>query len=161
MRRWRGIFVTMAIFGPVLARAVDVANPGTPAATGAEGASAPEEPAYVFKGDRIRDPFLPLTGGSAVSMEMTATRTDWGAFNPTGAELKGILKTPTGRWAVLRTSDGAVYMVQNGKIYDPKRKVVDGYQGIVKERTLVILGPKNEEMELHLKKDEDAAKAKP
>lgn len=147
----------LAVFG----NANDVTTPAPPAVSGTEGAVPSEEPAYVFKGDRIRDPFLPLTGGAAVSMEMSAVRPEWGAFNPAGAELKGILKTPTGRWAILRTTDGAVYMVQNGKIYDPKRKAVDGFQGIVKERTLVILGPKNEEIELHLKKEEDAAKAKP
>jgi hypothetical protein len=123
-------------------------------------AAAPTETEYVYKGDRLRDPFIPLvgSGGAAVSAVVQA---ELGAFNPAGAELKGILKSPTGRWAILRTTDGGVYIVQNGKVHDPKRRVVDGYQGVIKERTLILLGPKNEEVELRLKKDEEAANNKP
>ncbi|MBL0058215.1 MAG: hypothetical protein IPP35_03710 [Elusimicrobia bacterium] len=131
----------------------------SPVATVAES-TAPAQPVFVFRGDRIRDPFVPLVGAPASVGAAPSPSLPLSAFNPQGAELKGILKTPTGRWAVLRTSEGAVYMVQNGKVFDPKRKVVEGFQGIVKERTLIILGPKNQEVELRLKKDEDAAKAK-
>lgn len=122
--------------------------------------TASTEPEYVYKGDRLRDPFVPLIGGGGTAVA-APLQIELGAFNPAGAELKGVLKTPTGRWAILRTIDGGVYIVQNGKVYDPKRRVVDGYQGIVKERTLILLGPKNEEVELRLKKDEEAAKNKP
>lgn len=122
--------------------------------------AAPEETEYVYKGDRLRDPFIPLIGGGGTSVSAPVP-VELGAFNPAGAELKGVLKTPTGRWAILRTTDGGVYIVQNGKVYDPKRRPVAGYQGIVKERTLILLGPKNEEIELRLKKDEQAEKSKP
>ena len=121
-------------------------------------AAAPTEPAHVYKGDRMRDPFIPLTGQGAVSMESAMAKVDLGPFNPTGAELKGILKTPTGRWALIRTTDGLTYMVQNGRVYDPKRKLISGFQGIVKEKTVVILAPGNQEFELRTKKDEEAAK---
>ncbi len=133
-------------------------GPGVPVAEAAAStASAPSEPGYVYKGDRMRDPFLPLNvqGGGLIS---SAVKTDMGPFNPEGADLKGILKTPTGRWALIRTVDGATYVVQNGRVYDPKRKPVNGYQGIVKEKTVVILAPGNREFELKLKKDEDASK---
>jgi hypothetical protein len=122
--------------------------------------TAPSTPPYVYRGDRFRDPFIPLVGalsggfdGPRLSLEPL------GPFNPVGAELKGILKTTTGRWAVIRTVEGVTYLIQNGKIFDPKRKAVDGFQGIVKEKTVVILGPKNQEVEVRLKKDADAAKA--
>ncbi len=123
-------------------------------------ATAPTESEYVYKGDRLRDPFVPLIGGGAGAVA-AAVQPELGSFNPAGAELKGILKSPTGRWAILRTTDGGVYIVQNGKVHDPKRRVVDGYQGVIKERTLILLGPKNEEVELRLKKDEEAANNKP
>jgi hypothetical protein len=115
------------------------------------------EPAYVYPGERLRDPFVPLAGAPGAMSEFAPAAADIGPFNAVGAELKGILKTPTGRWAVLRTSDGATYMVQNGKIYDPKRKPVEGFQGIVKEKSLVILGPKNFEHEMRLKTDQEDA----
>ena len=119
--------------------------------------TAPGEPAYVYKGDRMRDPFIPLAGGTLMASELS-TRTDFSPFNPVNAELKGILKTPTGRWALLRTSEGGTYVVQNGRIYDPKRKPISGFQGIVKEKSVVILAPGNQEVELKLKSEEDAAK---
>jgi hypothetical protein len=49
-------------------------------------------------------------------------------------------------------------MVQNGRVYDPKRKLISGFQGIVKEKSVVILAPGNQEFELRTKKDEEAAK---
>lgn len=151
------LFILWAV-GVVSARAVAQEIPPFPPVVST--ATAPSEPEYVYKGDRLRDPFIPLMGGGGTAVAAPA-QTELGAFNPAGAELKGVLKTPTGRWAILRTTDGGVYIIQNGKVYDPKRRVVDGYQGIVKERTLILLGPKNEEVELRLKTDEEAAKNKP
>lgn len=124
----------------------------------ASSTETPTEPAYVYKGDRTRDPFIPLTGQGAVTADMSVVKADLGPFNPAGAELKGILKTPTGRWALLRTTDGMTYTVQNGRVYDPKRKPIQGYQGIVKEKSVVILAPGNQEFELRTKRDEEAAK---
>lgn len=141
--------IWLAALGATVARAEDVA---------VSSATAPTEPAYVYKGDRMRDPFIPLTGQGAAAMESAVAKVDLGPFNPAGAELKGILKTPTGRWALIRTTDGLTYMVQNGRVYDPKRKLISGFQGIVKEKTVVILAPGNQEFELRTKKDEEAAK---
>ncbi|MBK8574125.1 MAG: hypothetical protein IPN90_00055 [Elusimicrobia bacterium] len=113
----------------------------------------PAAPAYVFRGDRFRDPFLPLLGAPGGGFDIPRSLSEpLSPFNPVGADLKGILKTTTGRWALIRTSEGVTYLVQNGKIFDPKRKAVEGYQGIVKEKTVVILGPKNQEVEIRLKK---------
>ena len=120
----------------------------------------PVVPGYVYKGDRFRDPFIPLIGAPTAGYEIARPVSEpLSPFNPVGAELKGILKTTTGRWAVIRTSEGGTYLVQNGKIFDPKRKAVEGFQGIVKEKTVVILGPKNQEVEVRLKKDAEALKA--
>jgi hypothetical protein len=151
----------LALSAPLSAEEVAVPLVSLSPVASVSASTAPAEPVFIFRGDRIRDPFVPLVGAPSSAGAAPAPSTPLSAFNPQGAELKGILKTPTGRWAVLRTSEGAAYMVQNGKIFDPKRKVVEGFQGIVKERTLIILGPKNQEVELRLKKDEDAAKANP
>ncbi|MBL8024042.1 MAG: hypothetical protein JNK54_07165 [Elusimicrobia bacterium] len=113
----------------------------------------PVAPGYVYQGDRFRDPFIPLVGADTGRYEALPSNELLPPFNAIGADLKGILKATTGRWAVLRTVDGVTYLVKNGKVFDPKRKEVEGYQGIVKEKSLVILGPKNEEVILNLKKE--------
>jgi hypothetical protein len=116
--------------------------------------SAPVEPAYVYHGDRLRDPFIPLTGaGRSVVMDSPAAT---GTFNPTNVELKGILQTRTGRWAILRSSDGGTFIVQNGKVHDSKRKPVEGYVAIVKEKAISLMGPNNQTVELSLKKEGDS-----
>lgn len=121
--------------------------------------SPPAVPVYEYGGDRFRDPFVPLVGNTNGGFDTPRPPSDpTSPFNPVGAELKGVLKTTTGRWAIIRTSDGVTYLVQNGKVFDPKRKVVEGFQGIVKEKTVVILGPKNQEVEVRLKKDAEALK---
>lgn len=142
------------------ARGETIPLPGSSASPAVSVSTPPAAPAYVYRGDRFRDPFVPLVGAPGVAFDVPHPAAEpLSPFNPAGAELKGILKTSTGRWAVLRTSDGVTYMVQNGKIFDPKRKPVDGFQGIVKEKTVVLLGPKNQEIEVRLKKDMDASKA--
>ena len=135
-----------------------VSSSGSPSVVAVS--TPPAAPAYVYRGDRFRDPFVPLVGAPGAGFDVPRPSAEpLSPFNPAGAELKGILKSPTGRWAVIRTSDGVAYLVQNGKIFDPKRKAVDGFQGIVKEKSVVILGPKNQEVEIRLKKDVDASKA--
>jgi hypothetical protein len=75
-------------------------------------------------------------------------------------ELKGILRSRTGRWAMMTGASGERYVVENGKIHDAKKKPVEGYVGIIKEKTLVIIGPNNQVTELKLKKDQEG-QAKP
>ncbi len=120
--------------------------------------STPAAPAaYVFKGDRFRDPFIPLVGASLGYEGPRASAEPLSPFNPSNVEVKGIIKTTSGRWAVLRTSEGVTYLVQNGKIYDPKRKPVEGYQCVVKEKSVVVMGPGKQESELLLIKEKGTA----
>jgi hypothetical protein len=123
------------------------------ASTAPAAAQAPDEPVYVYN-SAGRDPFIPLSGGPAA--DMGSQDKEVGAFNPTSVELKGILRTLTGRWAVLSGNGGERYVVENGKLLDPKKKAVEGYVGIIKEKTLVLIGPNNQVTELKLKRDQTA-----
>ena len=120
-----------------------------------------EEPLYEFTA-ASRDPFIPLAGGSAMDVgNGPSVDKEPGAFNPSSLELKGILRTRTGRWAMLSGAGGERYVVENGKVHDAKRKPVEGYVGIIKEKTLVLIGPNNQVTELKLKRDqEDQTKPK-
>ncbi len=120
-------------------------------------ASAEEEPQYVYTA-AARDPFVPLAGASVTSDTGFAPDKETGAFNPSNVELKGILRSRTGRWAVLMGNTGDRYIVENGKIHDAKRKPVEGFVGIIKEKTLVLIGPNNQVTELKMKRDQDKEK---
>jgi hypothetical protein len=114
----------------------------------------PVEPVYTYREQR-RDPFRPLMGQGLSGFGEEGNR-EPGIFDTASVELKGILKTKTGRWAILRTTAGEdSYLAQNGKIHDSKRKIVEGYVGIVKEKSLVIIGPNNQVTELMLEKKKE------
>ncbi|HOW27207.1 MAG TPA: hypothetical protein PK876_01715 [Elusimicrobiota bacterium] len=127
--------------------------------------AADEKPEYSYRGDRYRDPFIPLTGSGSEkisSVIISSGGEEEAAFKPASIELKGIIRAKTGRWAIARMSDtGAPYLVQDGKIFDSKRKPVKGYVGIVKEKSLVIIGPNNQVTEVKLKKDQQENPATP
>lgn len=153
-RRWAvcAIIVAALCAAVVPLRAEDPAAPPAPPAE-------PEEPIYHYS-STSRDPFIPLTGAGL--SEFSGVEKEPGAFNPASVELKGILKTKTGRWAVLRGSGRAdMYIVENGKIRDSKRKAVDGFVGIVKEKSLVLIDRNNQVTELKLKKDQEQAERTP
>ncbi|MBI4395836.1 MAG: hypothetical protein HY548_01990 [Elusimicrobia bacterium] len=118
----------------------------------ASEAAGTGEPGYVYKADKMRDPFIPLVGQGMAEFVPASSSTE-GDFSPETVELKGMLKTKSGRWAVLRATGGATFLVKEGKILDSKRKAVVGYVGIVKEKSLVLIGPDNKVTELKLKKD--------
>lgn len=118
-------------------------------------AATDEEPVYLFNAPS-RDPFVPLAGGSAMDLSGPSTPDrEPGAFNPSSLELKGILRTRMGRWAMLSGPGGDRYVVENGKIHDAKKKPIEGYVGIIKEKTLVLIGPNNQVTELKLKRDQE------
>lgn len=156
-----GMILLGFLFGAMGAWAVDEPTPEAlsvdPGLVAPQASTTPVVVDYVYKGDQFRDPFIPLTGG-----KLEAFRGEPGAaFNPAGAELKGIVRSPTGRWAVLRTTDGAIYLVENGKIINSRRQVEKGYMGLVKEKALVVIGPNNEATEFKLKGDKNLESGTP
>jgi hypothetical protein len=140
------------LWAPLLRAEEPPAAPAVAASTGT--AEAPSEPEYVFTVGS-RDPFVPLVGAAAdVGESMRSADKEPGAFNAASLELKGILRMPTGRWAVLSSPGGDTYVVENGKVRDAKKKPVEGYVGFIKEKSLVLIGPNNQVTELKLKRDQ-------
>jgi hypothetical protein len=136
-------FLAAAVLAGALRAAVEPAAP----------APKDADDVYVYKGGR--DPFLPLTGPGMGGLDVPrASGEEVDGFNPASLELKGILQTRTGRWAVLRhPGANTSFLVKDGRIEDSKRKAVTGFVGIVKEKSLVIIGPNNQVTELKLQKD--------
>ncbi|MGQ0644022.1 MAG: hypothetical protein ACT4O3_00825 [Elusimicrobiota bacterium] len=154
-----GLGTALCVSGAASAQA-PAAN-GSPAAADPAAAApvSPPPPVYVYQGDRFRDPFIALAGQGFV--EMAATPTEEGEFDPNAVELKGIIRGPGGRMALLRTPGGAPFIVKEGKIFNTKKKAVQGYVGIVKEKSLVMIGPNNKLTELSLKPKDEEGKSKP
>lgn len=119
--------------------------------------AAEEEPLYIYNGSS-RDPLIPLLGAPQMGLGAAQPDREPGAFNPSSMELKGILRTRTGRWAMMTGTAGERYVVENGKIHDGKKKPVEGYVGIIKEKTVVLIGPNNQVTELKLKRDQEESK---
>jgi hypothetical protein len=142
----RAAFLVLTFFAAASVRAEE------PAAAG--DAAKPGQEEYVYKGEKTRDPFVPLQGQAGWDLSRTSSA-EPEDFNPSGVELKGIIQTKNARLAVLKTPTGSSFLVKNGKIQDAKRQVVEGYVGIVKERSLVVIGPNNQVTELKLKKDKE------
>ena len=87
---------------------------------------------YRYQGDRYRDPFIPLIGDA---------RTDLYDRPPQVASLvlKGIVEDERGRMALL-TSGLASYVLRGGRLYDGRNKVVKTISGVVKSRSVILIG---------------------
>ena len=138
--------------------AVGAVAKAPPASAPAPAAEAPE---YVYA-PVLRDPFVPLAGASTERPAAAATPAGdkTGPFNPVTVQLKGILRTPTGRWAVLTATTGERFVVKNGKVFDAKRKTVEGFVAIIKEKSLVVIDANNQVTELKLKRDKEESTEK-
>lgn len=91
----------------------------------------PSYESYTYKGTKYPDPFLPSSGGGYFSGEYT--------FEPNTAQLVGIIKTRDGTIAVLSIAPGVSFILKNGRLYDPKKKEVSGYVGIIEGKTVKIV----------------------
>jgi len=109
----------------------------------------------IYQGDRYRDPFIPLAG-SGIPVQILSS-TGKSTFDPNSLTLKGIISTKTGRIAMLKQTNGARYMIKDGKIFDNKNKSVKGFAGIVKEKSIVIIDSEKKVTELKLRKPKEGS----
>lgn len=141
LRFHRGLLLFMAgMFWPA---------PGTPApsapasahvsATGTAPANVATPPkptpfykTYTYRGDRFRDPFVPLVGD---------TRTDQGNRPPQVASLvlRGIVMDARGRMALL-TSGVSSYILRDGRLYDNLNRMVKGISGVIRKDSVLVIG---------------------
>ena len=117
-----------------------------------EEAGSLAEPSFTYQPANGRDPFSPLTGSGAPSF---SGPDEEAPFDPKGVTLTGLISSKGGRWAILKGGQGKTYMVKEGKIWDAKRKPVQNFVGIVKAKSLVLIGPNNQVTELKLEKKSD------
>jgi len=122
---------------------------GSPEAKGEEAGNA-----YSYQGDELRDPFIPLVG-QELARTVKTQKDEKKGFQPELLEIKGIIAGKATRLAVLKSPAGITYYVKNGRIKNAKKETVEGFVGIVKEKSLVLIGPNNEVVELVMKKGKE------
>ncbi|MBN1823334.1 MAG: hypothetical protein JW803_03335 [Endomicrobiales bacterium] len=104
---------------------------------------------FVYRGDKYRDPFVPLTGEGMVfggSEEVNVPQVG-------GLALKGIIKEGKQKIALI-SGGGISYTLQNSRLYDSKQRLVKGITGIIKEESVVIIAPDKTTKELKLRNRE-------
>jgi len=96
--------------------------------------SAPAAALQTLKGvyhyEGLRDPFLTPGAGAVVQKDWQTVE-----FSIHNLVLKGILADPAGNFAVLVDgASGASYILKNGYLYNPRKKLVPGVTGVVQPK---------------------------
>jgi len=127
---------------------ISSAPPVLPAPAPSVVAETPKErPVYVYSGDRFRDPFVPA--GTTGSYQPDAV------FDPTKAQVKGIVFGPAARSAMLSLGSGVTYFIKSGKIFDIMGKPVEGFSAKVFVDKVVINGEADNVFELKIRTGEE------
>ena len=106
----------------------------TPTSAAAQPAKPkPAYQTYSYYGDRYRDPFIPLVG---------EFRKDQLSDRPPQIStliLKGIVQDQKGRMALL-TSGVSSYILRGGRLYDGRNHLMKGISGVIKSKSVVLMG---------------------
>lgn len=94
-----------------------------------------KEVAYIYRGHRFRDPFIPLTG-----RRISSPTTKEGITMPNlrSLSLKGILKDPAGPIALISDAEGKNFILKEGKLLSPEGKIVPNVRGEIKKDKIII-----------------------
>src|SRR5262249_53308135 len=105
------------------------------------------KPLYVYSGEKYRDPFV--QAGASANYQADAV------FDPTKAQVKGIIFGPSFRSAVLAVGTNVSYYVKSGRIFDVMGKMVDGFSAKVYEDKVVLMGEADNVIELKIKNEDN------
>jgi hypothetical protein len=101
---------------------------------------------YKYKGDRFRDPFIPLTGNGI----MITTSDDIQIPNIGSLTLKGILDDGKHKMAIIN-GGGLTYFLKDSKLYDSKSRLINGISGAIKKESVLMIAPDKSTKELFLR----------
>lgn len=112
-------------------------------------ATPPVSSAYLYKGDRFRDPFIPLTGGGIIITNSDEVQVP----NIGSLALKGILDDGRKKMAII-TGGGMSYFLKDSKLYDNKSRLIKGITGAIKKESVLMIAPDKTTKELFLRQKE-------
>lgn len=105
-----------------------------------------ELPRYVYRGDRFRDPFVPLTGeGMTFAGAEDVIVPQLGTLS-----LKGIIDD--GHQMIAMISGGGItYMLKGSQLFDNRQRLVRGITGAIKKDSVLMIAPDKTTKELRLR----------
>jgi len=106
-----------------------------------------EIPVYVYKADRLRDPFMPVGFSTAYQPDAV--------FDPQRALVKAIIFGNQMKSAALSMGGAGSYFVKIGKIFDIMGKPVEGFKAQVFVNKVVIQNEAGEIFELNIRETEE------
>jgi Tfp pilus assembly protein PilP len=127
-----------------------VAKTPAPAAASAEASAyKKKEPVrYVYKGDKFRDPFIPLVGES--SYASTPLSEEAAVPNLGSLSLKGIFDDGKAKMALIN-GGGINYILKGSRLFDNRQRLVRGITGVIKKDGVIMIAPDKTTKELKLK----------
>lgn len=111
-----------------------------------------EEPIYEYSGNKFNDPFIPLFGNVKFKISSNEEET---TLDPASLVLNGIIIDSNEKMASLVDGSGNNYIVQNKRLYNKKREIVEGIVAIVKLESVVIITQDKTVRELKLRSEEE------
>ena len=129
-------------------------KPAVAASTGTEEGPSVDS---LYKGDKIRNPFLPA-GSASVVTETAAAPEEFSIHN---LLLKGIMRDPNGDFAVLAQRGSTdSFVLKHGRLYDHRNKLVKGVSGSVKpkQKMVQLMTPDKDVQTLILGEEEEGGK---
>jgi len=92
---------------------------------------------YTYKGDKFKDPFIPLTGegftASGLSDEIAVP-------NIGNLTLRGIFAEGSNKMALI-SGGGTNYILKGSRLYDNRQRLVKGISGIIKSDSVIMIAP--------------------
>ena len=105
-----------------------------------------EPPKYVYRGDKFRDPFIPLTdSGYSAFISETVPTPSIGSLT-----LKGIIDDKNAKTAVI-TGGGNTFILRDGKLFDTKNRLIKGISGAIRKDSVLLTGPDRTSKEIFLR----------
>lgn len=100
-----------------------------------------------YKGDKFRDPFIPLNGEGYVA---SSHSDEVPVPNIGSLVLKGIFDDGKLKMALI-SGGGINYILKGSRLYDNRQRSVKGISGIIKSESVIIIAPDKTTKELKLK----------
>lgn len=113
-----------------------------------------EIPTYVYKSAGMRDPFIPLSGGTGTG-EATVVSGRAAEVNIAQMVLKGYVFSQQRKHALFKGGDGNAYVLDKGKLIDEHGRTVPGVAGIVKQDKVILINKKNIVKEFKLREESE------
>ena len=85
---------------------------------------------YTYSADRFVDPFIPSVGAGSAALPQE--------FEPSGAEVGGLISTAKGKIAVMKVATGGTYIVKDGHVIDHSGHIVAKYLARINPDSVVV-----------------------